>query len=115
MKLTISDLGMIQKALKNTIKTELDSSIVDYNFLMELSVITSRVDQHLLEDQKVQTNKQLVKQALNAEKKIGAPSKINKKLVIELLADKRMNYAKIAKIAKCSKASVCRINSSLAH
>jgi DNA invertase Pin-like site-specific DNA recombinase len=46
-------------------------------------------------------------------KKLGAPEKTNKKLIKKLLTESRMSYSKIANLANCSKATVCRVAKSL--
>ncbi len=109
MKLNSNELNMIQKALKGTIKAELDKTGADYSLIMELSVITRKIDEKVVEDEKVKTTEKILRDA----KKRGAPITANRKLVISLLKDNKMSYSKIAKMAKCSKATVCRVNASL--
>jgi putative DNA-invertase from lambdoid prophage Rac len=45
--------------------------------------------------------------------KLGPPEKINKKIIKDLLKEPGMTYAKIAKIANCSKSTVCRVAKSI--
>jgi putative DNA-invertase from lambdoid prophage Rac len=43
-------------------------------------------------------------------KKLGSPNKVDKKLIASLLLEPNMSYSKIAKLANCSKATVCRVH-----
>ena len=51
--------------------------------------------------------------AISKGKKLGSPTKVDKNLVASLLIEPNMTYSKIAKIAKCSKATVSRIKKSI--
>ncbi len=46
-------------------------------------------------------------------KKLGPPEKTNKKIIKKLLTESKMSYSKIANLANCSKATVCRVAKSL--
>ena len=41
---------------------------------------------------------------------LGAPEKINRELIVELLSQNKFTYSEIAKFAKCSKSSVGRVS-----
>ena len=49
-----------------------------------------------------------LKNAREKGKQIGRPRKVNEELILEL-RDKGLSYRKIAKLAKCSLATVCRV------
>jgi DNA invertase Pin-like site-specific DNA recombinase len=48
--------------------------------------------------------------AVEKGKKLGSPNKVDKKLIASLLLEPNMSYSKIAKLANCSKATVCRVH-----
>lgn len=98
--LNIDFISLTEKLDTTTAMGKCLFSIISSISQMERDIISERVKNGL-------------ENARKKGKKLGAPESVDKTLIKNLLNEPKMSYSKIAKIAKCSKATVCRVAKSL--